>query len=202
MKINKWLLYIFGTSAVIFTVLNIINIVTLFRDGTNVVWWSIVFMWPLNVYGFLNFVFHNLSTFFLGVPFLVYLRIIVAMVSPFLAMAAAGQFGYPRALWFILALIFPFILVLIAIRPPSTNLTPNEKKKLILSSVKYFLIALFLLIIGLWPSNGNVVYVVGARWINSENVFGQIFAGFTILLGFLLIPFGILEALGIIKTYK
>ena len=202
MKIKKIVIYLFGIIAVIFTIITIINIIKLISEGHNIVWWSIVFMWPLDLYHFFNFVFLNPSTFFLNVSILGYLRIIVAIVSPFLAMAVAGQFGYSRALWFILTLIFPFILFLVAIHPPKARITKDEKKRLIASTLKIFMIPSILLIVSLLQSNGGTVYLVGARWINSDNVFGQIFTGFAILLGIISIPFGILVALGIIKPDK
>jgi len=201
MKINKLVLYIFGIFASIFTIINIIfNIIIPISNGQYIVWWYIFFMWPIELLQFFKFVFLNPSTFFLSVPILVYFKSIVALVSPFLAFAVARKFGHSRTLWFILTLIFPFILILIAVHPPKTRITIAEKKNIIKSTIKIFLLPLIIFIVSLWPSNGGTVYLVVAPWINSDNVFGDIFAGFTILIGFILIPVGVLVALGIIKT--
>jgi hypothetical protein len=115
-------------------------------------------------------------------------------------MTVAKRFGHSRALWFILTLIFPFILVLIAVRPPKVSITPHEKKRIIVVTARILLIATFLVIVGLWPSDEDVFYLVGARWINTDNAVFGVFKFFLALIGLALIPYGILVALGIVNA--
>ena len=196
MKIIKASLYIFGICAVVFTIFSILNFIELSHQH-NIIWWSIILMWPLDLFGSLGFLFSNPGNFF-HLPLPLFIRNIVAVSSPFLALTVAKRFGYSQALWFILALIFPFILLLIALRPPKVNISPTEKNRIVKTSVQRLVLSIIIITVGFLPSNENVVYLIGARWIASDNhFFATLFSLVFLMSGFVLCAVGILVALGI-----
>lgn len=187
-----------GIGAVIFTVFNVLNFIVLSRQQ-NIAWWSIALMWPLDLYSLFRYVLSSPGNL-IGLPLPVYLRTLIALLSPFLAMVMAKKFGYSRALWFVLVLLFPFILLLVAIRPPTVSITLHEQKRVVVvTAQRLFLAALFTIVSSL-PSRGDVVYVIGARWLATDNpiiaAFSVAFIVFSLVMGVsgILVAFGIISA--------
>jgi len=190
-----------GIGAVIFTIEFILADIEIRRQyGLNISYWDVILQWPLQSY----FTFSNPSVLF-SLPFMAYIRLLIACTSPFLALIAARKLEYPpvyHALWFVLVLFFPPLLLILALMP---HYSPEIGKRFA-TATNTFLVGIFWASVGLFlllPSSGGVVYVVGARWFGTDNpaiavlsvIMGFLFAG----LGIAGIISAILLALGIMK---
>lgn len=194
-------LLLLGIGAVIFTIEYVLADIEIRRQyGLNIVYWDVILQWPLQSYYTLS----NPSVLF-SLPFMAYIRFLIACTSPFLALIAARKLEYPpayHALWFVLALLFPFLLLVLALMPRYST----EIGRRFVTATNSLLFGIFWAGVGLFlllPSSGDVVYVVGIRWFGSDNpaiavlgvIMGFLFAG----LGIAGIISAVLVALGIMK---
>ena len=190
---------VLGIVAAIFTIEFILVEIEFCRQyGYHINYWEVILQWPQTYYIFL-------PPF--DLPFMMYIRLLIACISPFLALITTRKLGYPpiyHAFWFVLALLFPFSLLILALMPRySTEIRKRHAAATyaFLAGIVWGSIGLFML--SQSSGSGDVVYVVGARWIGTDNPVvwmllmgvGFLFAG----MGFVGIISAILVTLGIIK---
>jgi len=194
-------LLLLGIGAVIFTIENVLETIEIRRQyGLSIVYWDVILQWPLQSYYTLS----NPSLLF-RLPLMAYIRLLIICISPFLALIAARKLEYPpiyHAFWFVLTLLFPFLLVVLALMPHYST----EIGRRFAAATNSLLFGIFWAGVGLFlllPSSGDVVYVVGARWFGTDN---PAIAVLEVIMGFLLTGLGIagiisavLVALGIMK---
>jgi len=105
---------ILGFGALIFTGLTIwrnIESISYFQ-----VLWRVTLMWPLEWYYLPKAVIFN-PGLLLHLSFTAYLYIIVALASPFFAIALSKRLDRSRLDWFVLTFLFPFCLALLVVLP-------------------------------------------------------------------------------------
>ena len=202
----KWVkvgLLLLGIAAAIFTIEYIWVVIETSRQAEMGIYYpDLIFQWPLRVF----FTISKPSILF-QLPALGYVEFLIAFISPILAVIAARKLQYPpvyHLVWFILALLFPFLLIILAFMPRYST----EIGRRLEYSAGVFLTSIFCFGIGLFllssvSGSGDVVYIVGARWIGTDTPIGaalMVFGGFLLVgLPIFGVVYAILVALGIVK---
>jgi NADH:ubiquinone oxidoreductase subunit K len=109
-------LLVLGIAAAIFTIEYIWVDIEIRRQAKIGIYYpDLIFQWPLRVF----FTISEPSILF-QLPALGYVEFLIAFISPILAVIAARKLQYPpvyHLVWFILALLFPFLLIILAFVP-------------------------------------------------------------------------------------
>ncbi len=144
MKQIKGGLYVLGIGALIFTVIfTVLNIRWTTQYG--VVWWNIVLQWPMEWYHVFYRIFNGPLSL-LHLPIVVYLRISIAILSPFMAFISARRLDYSsigQILWPVMAFLFPFSLLVMATTPRGNIEHQPIFERLIGAAIRTLLTAAF-----------------------------------------------------------